>query len=101
MKAEGAIEKGDALMREYIDNLIGYIEYYLQFEVVQADMVNDVMLDKYDMLWNLYHLAAYAGRTEIVAELNAYFRTLGASDAELYDVGDRTPVDSIRPAPRP
>ena len=101
MKAEGAIEKGDALMREYIDNLIGYIEYYLQFEGVQADMVNDVMLDKYDMLWNLYHLAAYAGRTEIVAELNAYFRTLGASDAELYDVGDRTSADSLRPAPQP
>lgn len=98
MKSEGATEKGDALMREYIDNLIGYIEYYLQFEGIQADMVNDVMLDKYDMLWNLYHLAAYAGRTEIVAELNAYFRTLGATDAELYDVGERT-VDTVLSKP--
>ena len=80
-----ATAKGDALMHEYIDNLIGYIEYYLLFDGHQADMVQDVLLDKYDMLWNLYHLAAYAGRGAIVQELNEYLRTLGATDEELYD----------------
>lgn len=89
MQAEGAIEKGDTLMRAYIDNLIGYVEHYLRFEGAQGDMVGDIMASKYDMLWNLYDLAALAGRTQIVGELNAYFRTLGVTDAELHDVGDR------------
>ncbi len=32
MGAEGAAEKGDALLREYAHTLIEYIEYYLRFE---------------------------------------------------------------------
>ena len=81
--AEGADAKGDALMREYIDTLIEYIEYYLRFDGIQADMVNDILSDKYNKLWNLYDLAVYAGRHEIVNYLNAYLRTLGVTDAEL------------------
>ena len=81
--AEDADAKGDALMREYIDTLIEYIEYYLRFDGIQADMVNDILSDKYNKLWNLYDLAVYAGRHEIVNYLNAYLRTLGVTDAEL------------------
>ena len=64
--AEDADAMGDALMREYIDTLIEYIEYYLRFDGIQADMVNDILSDKYNKLWNLYDLAVYAGRHEIV-----------------------------------
>ena len=39
MGVEGAVEKGDALLEEYAQTLIEYIEYYLRFEGVQGDMV--------------------------------------------------------------
>ncbi|MEG2365440.1 MAG: DUF2723 domain-containing protein [Alistipes sp.] len=94
MKIDGATAKGDALMREYVKNLTDHIEYYLRFEGTQADMVGNIMTDKYDLMWNLYHLAAYAGRTEIVAEMNTYLRTLGVTDGELYNTATTQPIDT-------
>ncbi len=96
--AEGADAKGDALMREYIDTLIEYIEYYLRFDGIQANMVNDILSDKYNKLWNLYDLAVYAGRHEIVNYLNAYLRTLGVTDAELTIPG--APASEEQPLPQ-
>ncbi len=96
--AEDADAKGDALMREYIDTLIEYIEYYLRFDGIQADMVNDILSDKYNKLWNLYDLAVYAGRHEIVNYLNAYLRTLGVTDAELTIPG--APASEEQPLPQ-
>lgn len=89
MGAEGAAEKGDALLREYARNLIEYIEHYLRFEGAQAERVSNEMYGKLDELDRLYYIAGYARRTEVLAELNAYYRSLGVEDENLLDAGDK------------
>ena len=89
MGAEGAAEKGDALMRAYTRNLIEYIDYYLRFDGVQAELVDPLLDEKLDQLSEAYYLAGYAGRKEILAELNAFYRTLGIEEEHLMDAGDK------------
>ena len=79
----GLNEKGDALLLAYGDNLIDYIEYYLQFDGVQGDLVADIMYDKLDELSRLYYLAAYYNREDVVYGINEYYRSLGAEDKDL------------------
>ena len=79
----GLNNKADALLMAYGDNLIDYIEYYLQFEDVQGDLVEDILYDKLDELSRLYYLAAYYDREEVVYGINEYYRTLGAEDKDL------------------
>ena len=93
-----AAEKGDRLLREYARTLIEYIEYYFRFEGLQGDMISSELDAKLDELGNVYYLASYAGRREIVAELNDYYRTLGVSEEHLLDAGT-TPSDSVEIAP--
>ena len=81
--ALGEDEKGDALLYEYADTLIEYIEYYLQFDGALGEMVSDIIDENFDNLWRLYGLAAYAGRNEVISYLNDYFRTFGATDDDL------------------
>ena len=95
MGAEGAAKKGDALLREYAHTLIEYIEYYLRFDGAQGDMVSDLIDEKLDQLGDVYYLASYAGRRDVVAELNDYYRTLGVSEENLIDVGDTPTADSV------
>jgi len=83
-------EKGDALLREYADTLIEYIEYYLDFEGIQGEMVTEELDDRIYLLDKLYYLAAYAGRRDIVADLNDYYRSLGATDDTLIDIDTDT-----------
>ena len=92
-----AAEKGDALLREYARTLIEYIEYYLRFEGAQGDMVSGELDNKLDELGNVYYLASYAGRRDIVAELNDYYRSLGVAEEHLLDAG--APSDSVVIAP--
>ncbi len=96
--AKDATEKGDALLREYAKSLIEYLEYYLSFEGYQGDMVSPLIDEKLEQLGDVYYLANYANRREIVAELNRYYRnSLGITDDHLVDVGDRpTAVDSSK-----
>ena len=95
-----ASEKGDALLREYTRTLIEYIEYYLRFEGAQGDMVSDLIDEKLDQLGDVYYLASYAGRRDVVAELNDYYRSLGVSEENLINVGDKPqPTDSSLIAP--
>ena len=89
MGAEGAAEKGDALLREYATTLIEYIEYYFRFDGVLGDMVSDVIDTKLTELGDIYSLASYAGRRDVVAEINEYYRSLGVSEEYLTDVGDK------------
>lgn len=89
MGAEGAAEKGDSLMRDYIRNTIEYIEYYLSFEGVQGEMVDADLARRLKELEEIYFLATYARRYDIVRELNDYYRTLGVAEEKLLDVGDR------------
>ena len=83
----GEWEKGDNLMQHYLQTLIEYIEYYLQFDGMQANLVGNIIQDKMDSLFELYYLAAYAQRDDIVRSLNDYLRTFGYTDDELIQPG--------------
>ena len=83
----GEWEKGDDLMQHYLQTLIEYIEYYLQFDGMQANLVGNIIQDKMDSLFELYYLAAYAQRDDIVRSLNDYLRTFGYTDDELIQPG--------------
>ena len=76
-------EKGDALMTDYMRVLKEYIEYYLQFDGVQAQMVSDIITEKMDILTELYYIAGYAKRNELIRQFNDYLRTFGYTDDEL------------------
>ncbi len=90
--AIGENERGDALLREYAQNLMEYIDYYLGFEGVQGAMIEEILIDKLQSLDILYSLAAYADRREVGRDLNAYYRSLGYLDEELYNFGDMAPL---------
>ncbi|HCN13547.1 MAG TPA: DUF2723 domain-containing protein [Alistipes sp.] len=89
-----ATAKGDALLRAYADNIIEYIEYYLRFDGVQADLVADSFARRLDELNRAYLLANYAGRREIVDYLNDYYRSLGVGDEDLFLDEELTPLDA-------
>ena len=95
-----AAAKGDALLREYAQTLIEYIEHYLRFEGAQGDMVSGLIDEKLDQLGDIYYLASYADRKEVVAELNDYYRSLGVSEENLIDGGDKRqqPDSALLPA---
>lgn len=80
-------EKGDNLLQNYLQTLIEYIEYYLQFDGMQASLVDNIIQDKMDSLMELYYLAAYAQRDDIVTAMNDYLRTFGYTDDELIQPG--------------
>ena len=92
-------EKGDALMLDYANTLKEYIEYYLQFDGAQAQMVSNVITEKMDSLTELYYIAGYAKRSELIKFYNAYLRTIGYTDEELIqpDVKDGEMMDAPLP----
>ena len=79
----GLTDKGDALLSKFGQNLIEYIEYYLQFDGEKGKDVEDIIHTKLDELERLYYLSAYYNREPVVYEFNKYYRTLGARDDEL------------------
>ncbi|MBQ9137152.1 MAG: DUF2723 domain-containing protein [Alistipes sp.] len=80
----GADEKGDTLLMAYADTLIGYIEYYLQFEGFYGDLVTDIIDQKLGELSELYYLAGLADRKEVVRSFNQYYKeAFGMTDEEL------------------
>ncbi|MDE5707018.1 MAG: DUF2723 domain-containing protein, partial [Alistipes sp.] len=92
----GETDKGDALLLDYADNLMQYIDHYLRFEGIKGDMVTDTIIGKMQSLERLYYLAVCAGRNEAVARLNDYYRTLGALEEELIHPDWSTSTDSVR-----
>ena len=76
-------EKGDALVKKYADVLKEYIEYYLQFDGYQSQMVSDVISEKMDSLMELYYIVGYAQRSELINYFNEYLRTFGYTEDEL------------------
>ncbi len=48
---------------------------------------------------DVYYLASYAGRRDVVAELNDYYRSLGVSEENLLDAGDKPHGDTVQIAP--
>ena len=90
-----AAEKGDALMREYTQTLIEYIDYYLRFDGVLGDMVTPLFDEKLDQLGDAYYLAVYAGRRDVVDEINEFYRSLGIPEEHLVNLGDELePLDT-------
>ncbi len=85
-----AAEKGDRLMTAYIANLIEYIEYYLQFDGIQGDMIGRAFDERLDELEEAYFLASYARRYDIVRFMNDYYRSLGIEEKDLLQVPDAT-----------
>ncbi len=84
--AAGAIDKGDDLLIEYANNIVEYIEYYILFEGVQADLTTSLLDERLDELEQLYYTAAYAQRRDILEWFNDYYRSLGASEEELLQI---------------
>ncbi len=82
---EAALESGDKLLLDYARNIQEYIDYYLQFEGVQADMVALNLDSKIMDLNEIYYLANSADRKDVINTLNDYYRTLGLDDSELID----------------
>ena len=84
----GLNEKGDALLMKFVQNIIEYFEYYLQFEGSMGKDVEDIIYTKLDELERIYYLAVSYLKTrgyceEVVYNMNKYYRTLGARDDEL------------------
>ena len=73
-----------------------YIDYYLDFQGIQGDMVTQTLIDKMQSLDRLYYLAAYMGRQDVLAQLNDYYRTLGIYENELIHPDLSTPSDSVQ-----
>ncbi len=91
--AAGETEKGDALLTEYVNNIVDYIEYYLTFEGVQADLTEPLLDNRLDELEQVYYTAAYAKRNEILKWFNDYYRSLGASEDLLLPIEESTDMD--------
>ncbi len=92
----GKMEKGDKLLVDYFNVLREYIEYYLQFDCVKADLVSSQINQRMDTLLELYYMAAFARRDDIVKQFNDYLRTFGYKDDELITPGTdpATMIDS-------
>ena len=79
----GKMEKGDELLVNYFKVLQEYIEYYLQFDGVKANLVSSQINQRMDSLLELYYIAAFARRDDIIKQFNDYLRTFGYKDDEL------------------
>ena len=92
----GKMEKGAKMLVDYFNVLREYIEYYLQFDGVKADLVSSQINQRMDTLLELYYMAAFARRDDIVKQFNDYLRTFGYKDDELITPGTdpATMIDS-------
>ncbi|MFI3331980.1 MAG: DUF2723 domain-containing protein [Rikenellaceae bacterium] len=91
----GDLKTGDALFTAYINNIVEHIEYYLLFEGYQGDLVSPLIDARLDELAQAYQLAAYSQRVDILAWLNDYYRSLGATDEDLYFIESDPELDSL------
>ena len=75
--AEGAVQRGDALMKAYYTPVIELIND-------SSKPIDDAALDAYiEQLYQLYAVAVDARRGEIIEELNNFFRSCGTPEDEL------------------
>ena len=79
----GRFDKGDKLMMAYCNNLIEYFDYYSQFEGEKGNFVASIVDDKLNALEQAYYLAAYHNRYEVVEGINVFYRSIGATNADL------------------
>lgn len=70
----GAHDKGDALAKDMIRVMGEYIDYYDRFTGRKAEMVQNATLNKLQTLYPLYISARNNRKTEIVEQLDYYFK---------------------------
>ena len=82
------------------ENKQGLFDSLGRASVMGLHMVSGIIDEKLDQLGDIYYLASYADRKEVVAELNDYYRSLGVSEENLIDVGDKRqqPDSALLPA---
>ena len=82
------------------ENKQGLFDSLGRASVMGLHMVSGIIDEKLDQLGDVYYLASYADRKEVVAELNDYYRSLGVSEENLIDVGDKRqqPDSALLPA---
>ncbi len=86
--ALGEMEKGDKLLTDYATVLMEYMEYYLLFDGYKANLVEGEIRDRMDSLTELYYLAAFTKRNDLIEWFNKYYRTFGYTDEELIKPGE-------------
>lgn len=83
--SDEANAKGDALLREYAQCNMEYIDYYLGFEGAQGMMVENSIIERLENIEEIYQLVALAGRNDVGKDLNEYYLSLGYTPEELFD----------------
>ena len=86
--ALGEMEKGDKLLTDYATVLMEYMEYYLLFDGYKANLVEGEIRNRMDSLTELYYLAAFTKRNDLIEWFNKYYRTFGYTDEELIKPGE-------------
>ena len=84
----GEMEKGDKLLKDYATVLMEYMEYYLLFDGYKANLVEGEIRDRMDSLTELYYLAAFTKRNDLIEWFNKYYRSFGYTDEELIKPGE-------------
>ena len=84
----GEMEKGDKLLTDYATVLMEYMEYYLLFDGYKANLVEGEIRNRMDSLTELYYLAAFTKRNDLIEWFNKYYRTFGYTDEELIKPGE-------------
>ena len=82
----GLNEKGDNLLRAYRNNVVEYIDYYLQFKGEQGEQVESTLYDKMQDLSNIFSLAVDYGREEFLIDPFV---------EKLYEAGSKNKADKI------
>ena len=82
------MEKGDKLLTDYATVLMEYMEYYLLFDGYKANLVEGEIRNRMDSLTELYYLAAFTKRNDLIEWFNKYYRTFGYTDEELIKPGE-------------
>ena len=95
--ALGEMEKGDKLLTDYATVLMEYMEYYLLFDGYKANLVEGEIRNRMDSLTELYYLAAFTKRNDLIEWFNKYYRTFGYTDEELIKPGEN--VNEIMDSP--
>ncbi|MCH5305777.1 MAG: DUF2723 domain-containing protein [Rikenella sp.] len=69
----GAADKGDALALRAGGLLEEYLDYYARFTGGKKKLVEDELMDRWKMLYNIYVVAGQNGRWEVAARYAPYF----------------------------
>ncbi|MDD3108994.1 MAG: DUF2723 domain-containing protein, partial [Alistipes sp.] len=73
----GEDAKGDAILKDYAQNLEEYVTYYLRFTGTVKNLTQQQLHEKIQYLYELQQVAQTYGRTEIASAIEKFFKTQG------------------------